>query len=230
MRDEWIKKSQIEYYGGLYKKHGYSPEAVASGKQIYKDLRYRKLSRLFGQDRSFSLHDVGMGLGHYFEFLRAHYDRRAIDYSGTEVVEDFYTYCREKYPDKKFYLRDLSLQAGPDTYDYLVLGGVFYHPCGISRRDWEKYLFRMIRNVFPMAKKGIAFNLITEFCDFYEKDLYYCHVSKLLAFLADDVSRFFLVDHTYPLYELTVYVYKEEVVRGDYPEQEYDKYFRSNFA
>ncbi len=226
MNDESIKKSQADYYGDLFKKFNFSPEAVASGKQIYKDLRYEKLSKVFDGDGCFSLHDVGMGLGHYHEYLLQKFPEKNIQYSGSEVVEDFYTFCKEKYPDRQFYLRDLSASAPDDRYDYLVFGGTFYHMCGIPRKDWEKYIFKMIRNAFTMAKKGIAFNFITEFCDFYEKELYYCNIQKLLNFITDDLSRFFIIDHAYPLYELTMYVYKEAIVKDRYPEQDFQKYYK----
>jgi hypothetical protein len=226
MNDETIKKSQADYYGDLFKKFNYSPEAVASGKQIYKDLRYEKLSKLFGDDKEFSIHDVGMGLGHYYEFLRRRFPDKIIFYSGSEVVENFYTFCRDKYPGSQFYLRDLSLRPHEDTYDYLIFGGTFYHMCGIPRKEWEQYIFKIIRNAFSMAKKGIAFNFITEFCDFYDKELYYCNIQKLLNFITDDLSRFFMIDHAYPLYELTVYVYKEVIVKDNYREEEFKKYFK----
>ena len=221
-----ISKSQSDYYGKLYEEYSYSPEAVASGKQIYKDLRYEKLSGIFQTEGDFSVHDVGMGLGHYYEYLKEHFKDRKITYSGSEVTEHFYRYCRDNYPECEFHLRDLSEKPCQDRYDYLIYGGTFYHPCDNSRVDWEKFIFSILENGFKMATVGIAFNVITELCDFYERGLYYCDIAKMIHFINDNLSRFFRIDHAYALYELTVYVYREDFIKANYAEEEFAKYFK----
>lgn len=225
-RPEDVIKNQKAYYGGLFQKHGPTVDAVASGKQIYKEMRYKKLSQVFGDDHEFSLHDVGMGLGHYYEYLRRNFPDRQITYSGSEVVSEFYDYCQRHYPECKFFLRDIGEGDYPDRYDYLVFGGTFYHPCETSRSDWERFMFCILSKAFSMAQRGIVFNVITQYCDFYEKGLYYCNISKILDFITDELSRFFVIDHAYPLYEMTVMVYRQDVIQQQYPEPEYEKYFK----
>lgn len=222
-----VAASQKNYYTKLFEKHLYSPQAVASAKQIYKELRFQKLSQVFGDHQDFSLHDVGMGLGHYYEYLESKFPDRRIVYSGSEVVKEFYEYCKEHYSESKFFLRDIAEEICSDRYDYLVFGGTFYHPCESSRSDWEQFMFQLLRQAFSMARKGISFNVITQYCDFYEKGLYYCNLSKLLDFITDELSRFFIIDHSYPLYELTIMLYHPDVIKSQYPEPEYEKYFKS---
>lgn len=223
--DNDVTKLQSDYYGRLMEKFGPSVDAVASGKNEYKHLRYSKLSKLFGEDKEFTVHDVGMGLGHFYEYLKENFKEREIVYSGTEIVNDFYLHCKKHNPECNFYLRDLVGTANVDKYDYVILGGTFYHQCDVSRNDWENYIYKLLSRAFSMARKGISFNLITQYCDYYEKGLYYCNVPKLLDFVVGNLSRFFNIDHAYPLYELTVCVYKEDFMRSGFTSKEYDKYF-----
>ncbi|HEO69916.1 MAG TPA: hypothetical protein ENN80_01535, partial [Candidatus Hydrogenedentes bacterium] len=120
-------KGQADFYGAMYAEQKFSPQAVASGQQIYKDLRFQRLSRVFESVLAFSLHDVGMGLGHYYEYLKKNFPDRKIAYSGSEVVEDFYDHCRRQYPECTFFLRDFSAEEIEESYDYVVFGGTFYH-------------------------------------------------------------------------------------------------------
>lgn len=220
-----VAAGQKNYYRKLFEKHRYSPQAVASAKQIYKELRYQKLSQVFGDNQDFSLHDVGMGLGHYYEYLKSKFPDRRIVYSGSEIVKEFSEYCKQHYPECEFFLRNISEEICSDQYDYLVFGGTFYHPCESSRSDWERFMFQLLRRAFSMARKGIAFNVITQYCDFYEKGLYYCNLSKVLDFITDELSRFFVIDHAYPLYEMTIMIYRQELLQQQYPQSEYKKYF-----
>lgn len=221
-----VAKSQSDYYGRLFKKHGYSPAAVASVKQIYKNLRYSKLSGIFKNDKDFSIHDIGMGLGHYYEYLKKNFLDRKIVYSGSEVVKKFVDFCENKYPANMFYYRDISAKKYKEKYDYLIFAGTFYHPYNNTKAEWEKFMFRIISNAFKMAKKGVAFNCITEFCDYYDHDLYYCNISKLVKFINNNLSRFFTIEHDYALYEFTVFVYNSNFIKNKYPEIEYQKYFK----
>lgn len=228
MKPEEITRAQAEYYSKLLERNGPGVDAVASGKQIYKNLRYDRISRVFGDDEELTLHDVGCGLGHYYEFLQTRFPERKIQYSGSEVTPAFVSYCKERYPGCEFHLRDIGKEKCPDRHDYLVFGGTFYHPCETSRSDWERFMFRLLARAFSMARKGIAFNVITQYCDFYEKGLYYCNVPKILDFITDELSRFFVVDHSYPLYEMTIMVYRHDVIQQQYPQPEYEKYFNSS--
>ena len=221
-----IRKSQSAYYNGLFASYGPTVDAVASGKQVYKDLRYEKLSQVFQYDTELTLHDVGFGLGHYYEFLKARFPDKTIVYSGSEVVPEFVTYCVTHYPTCVFHERDLAQQAFADRYDYLVFGGTFYHLAGTPREMFGEYAKRALLNAFGMCRRGIAFNFLTGFCDYFYDHLYYAVVSEAVTFVAENLSRFFTLDHAYPLYEFTMCVYKESYVASRYPGEEFDKYVR----
>jgi hypothetical protein len=191
MKINQIAKKQEEYYYSLLQKHGAGVNAVASGDQLYKDLRYKKLSKVFGDETDFSIHDVGFGLGHYYEYLKKNHDNKNFRYSGSEVTKSFVDYCKNKYPNNDFYLRDIASKSFNDNYDFLVFGGTFYHKVDIENDVFERFIEIIIKNAFDMSVKGIAFNSITEYVDYKYPDLYYANIDVLLNYIVKNLSRFF---------------------------------------
>jgi hypothetical protein len=221
-----IQHSQEEYYSSLFKDYGYSPKSVGSENLTTKHMRYFKLSQIFSGDDHFTLHDVGHGLGHYYDFLNSSYKDKCIAYSGSEICKDFVEFCTTKYPACKFYYRNLSEKPFPETYDYIVLGGTFYHIEENDPLDWKIFIESSLSNGFDSCNKGMSFNFITEFCDYFKNGLYYCRLDHIISFIAHNLSRFFVIDHSYPLYEFTIYVYKENYVKSLYPDIELKRYFK----
>ena len=221
-----IATIQAEYYGKLFEKNGPSLDAVASGKKAYKHLRYERLSKVFERDIEFSIHDVGFGVGSYLEYLSIKYSDRNIVYSGSEVTIEFVNYCEEEYPKNKFYNRDLAIRAYKDLYDYLIFGGTFYHIVDSQKEAFSKFIEAILSNAFKMSKKGIAFNFISEFVDYKYDGLYYQSINSITDYIVNNISRYFTIDHSSPLYEFTVCVYKEEYIKSCYPEKEFHKYYK----
>lgn len=222
-----VGKSQEDYYSRLFKEKSYSPEAVGSANLTNKKIRYTKLSQVFINDNNFTVHDVGHGLGYYYEFLKENFPEKNIKYSGSEVCQRFVDFCKKNYPECSFHYRNLSIAPFKEKYDYLIFGGTFYHIEDNDTDEWKSFIESNLLNAFKSCNKGISFNFVTEFCDYFDKGLFYCELDYIIKFITQNLSRFFSIDHSYPLYEFTVCVYKESHIKKLYPEDELKKYFRS---
>ena len=220
-----ISDAQASYYGKLFQDHGPGVDAVASGKQIYKDLRYAQLCRVFGDDSAFSLHDVGFGLCHLYEYVKTRFPDRSIMYSGSEVTPAFIEMARDRYRECEFQLRDIATTACKERYDYIVLGGTFYHLAGADAKSYEEYVKTILSNAFAMCSRGLVFNLITGFVGYRHENLFYGELADMLPFVVRNLSRFFTVQHNYPLFEYTLCVYTSPQVSRQYPDSAFDKYF-----
>ena len=148
MNDSNVTNNQKKYYEGLLKIHGPGVKAVASGLQVYKDARYESLSKVFDNDNAFTIHDVGCGVGHYYEYIKDNFLDKDIAYSGTEITQHFVDICSEKYPNNKFFLRDLAKTPFESKYDYLIFGGTFYHLAESSPVEYFEFVKKMIKNGF----------------------------------------------------------------------------------
>jgi len=218
---------QENYYKDLYNKKKGTTMIVSSESWAHKNVRFKKITNLVKDDDNFSIHDIGMGVADLYQYIKKRFPHKSFIYSGTEILSEYYEEAKNRFPECNFFLRDIAEKAFEDHYDYLVMSGVFHQRRESSIRDWEKFSQRIISNSFEMCNKGIAFNFISPFVDFYQTDVYYANLSKIVNFIIDDLSRFFTICHNYPLFEFTVFVYKEEYIKLEYQQPELQKYFHS---
>jgi len=200
--------------------------AVSSESYAHKALRFSQISDLFKNDNTFSVHEIGMGLAAFNGFIKQKFPEKQIEYSGTDILPEYVSEAEKLYPECKFYLRDVAEKAYPDKYDYVIMSGVFHQKRESTIPVWEGFWQEIIKNSFSMCNKGIAFNFISPFVEYYTLDAYFCNIHKLLMFINESLSRYFSIQHNYALYEFTVFVYKEELIKELYPQQEFAKYFK----
>jgi len=234
MNENKTRESQERIYRDLYEKHTDTPKAVSSESWEHKFLRYKNICKIFYDDEEWvtdsggriSLHDIGMGVADLYAYIKNQFGDKKICYSGSDILEEFVMCAKRRYPEFDFYHRDIAEATFDDKYDYLVMSGVFHQRQDIIIKDWENFSQRIIKNAFSMCKKGVAFNFISPFVDFYQTQVYYCNFPKLLNFINDNLSRFFEIKHNYALYEFTVCVYQEAYIKTKHHQPEFQKYFK----
>jgi hypothetical protein len=220
------RASQETIYKELYEKYKGTPMAVSSESLNHKKLRFSKICGIFEEDDRFTVHDVGMGIADLNAFIRENFPDKEIIYSGTEILKEFVEDSQKRFPESKFFHRDIAESSFTDKYDYLLMSGVFHQRRESTIPDWEKFSQSIMKNSFDMCNKGIAFNFISPFVDFYQTQVYYSNLPKLINFINDELSRFFEIRHNYALFEFTVFVYKEDFIKTRYPQKEFAKYFK----
>lgn len=222
-----IIKKQIEVYRPNFLKHGDSPKSAFWNNAETQYLRFAKLieNLPLSNNRSLSIHDVGAGMCDLHKFLI----EQDIDhvYSGTEIVQEMIDAASKKYPEVQLMNRDLLKVADEETYDFVVLSGTFNFPGLVSSHEWEKFCKETIKKMFSLSKKGIAFNFLTTESTFTDPLLFYFSPAEIFSFCQRHLSRFVLLDHSYPLYEFTVTVMKKSYQQAQYSEEVFDKYFKN---
>jgi hypothetical protein len=98
----------------------------------------------------------------------------------------------------------------------------------ISHEDFLVFMQKTILNAFKMCTKGLAFNLVSPFVDYKNKNVYYSDIVEVIYFLRDNLGRFFSINHDYALYEYTVFVFKEEYIKSKHGQEEFLKYFKTS--
>mgnify|MGYP005864441023 CR=1 FL=1 len=161
-----VRKAQEEIYRELYNKHKGSPMAVSSESKAHKKLRFDMISRIFRDDNKFSLHDIGMGIGDYYEYLLDYHGEKKIEYSGSEILRQFCDEAENRFPDINFFHRDIAEQPFDEAYDYLIMSGLFHQRRETKFKNWEDVADNILYKSFLRCKKGIAVNFISPFVDF----------------------------------------------------------------
>lgn len=221
-----VREAQEKYFRYLYTEFAGTPKAVSSESLEHKKLRFAQISRIFEGNDNFSIHDIGMGLAAYLDYMNENFPDLNYEYSGTEILPEYVDNVMSRFPKNRFYLRDVAEIQPEEKYDYVVMSGVFHQRRETSIRDWEAFSQKLISNAFKMSKIAVGFNFISPFVDFYQTEVYYCNLMKLIHFINDDLSRFFVINHNYALFEFTVFVYQESYIKSKYVQSEFQKYFK----
>lgn len=221
---EKIRQQQENFYGDLFNKHKGDAFAVASESFVHKRLRFEKISEIFADDNNFSIHDVGMGMGHYYEYLKSEHSNKRIIYSGSEITKEYYDYCCLNFPKQSFFYRDLVNEAVNERYDYVVLSGVFHQIRNNKRSDWETFMRLLLKKCFGIANKGIVFNCLTDRVDYFKENNFYCNLNKLQDFIVEELSRYYNITQSYPIFEATIFVFTKNYVKSKYQNPELQKY------
>jgi cyclopropane fatty-acyl-phospholipid synthase-like methyltransferase len=179
-----------------------NPNDVKTRYQIMFELTFRN------ELSEFSLLDFGCGAAHFYDFLLEKNIRFL--YTGMDLSNKFISLCRLKYPSEKFICCDiLESPEVIESYDYIVLNGVFTEKRELSNKEMFNYFSKVIKILFDKCKLGLAFNVMTKHVDWERDDLFHLSFDKLASFLKKDISKNFIIRNDYGLYEYTTYVYKK---------------------
>ena len=225
-----IEKSQKSLYLNKFKQFGENSKSLSWNDKSSQFLRFEKLSELFQFekiDSPFSVHEIGCGLAHFIEYLKT--TDFNYNYSGSDIVSEFIEYNRKEHPKYKFFIQNIyenfdKINENIKNYDYYIISGTFYTKENNSIKAWEDFIYKSTENMFRMAKKGIAFNFLTSYSDFFDEKLYYADPKVILDKIIKNYSRFVNISQIIPLYEFTVVIYKESFLQSIFPS--YQKYFK----
>lgn len=156
-----------------------------------------------------SLLDFGCGASHLYQYMLEH-DVAGLRYAGLDASQAFCALSEQKYPQNEYFCLDvLAEPARLREFDYVVMNGVFTEKRELSFGDMFDYLQRMLVQVFEKTRCGMAFNVTSKQVDWEREDLFHVPIGDLTDFIANRLSRNYIVRNDYGLYEYTVYVYKE---------------------
>lgn len=171
-----------------------------------------------------SFHDFGCGVCDMHHYLNLQGIKH--DYSGTEVIQEMVDHAKQKYPGIKVYNRDVLKEEVTDKYDIVVFSGGLYLPGSIPHKEWEVFVYQIIHKMWEMSKIGMSFNLLTTYSDYRNDHLFYIDPKEMFDYCIKNFSRFVTLDHSYPLYEWTITIFKPEYIKHKYNQPEFKKYLK----
>ena len=171
--------------------------------------RYRVMLGVIKENpQEVSLLDFGCGASHLYEYILRH-NLINIKYSGLDLSDKFIKLSMKKFPDIKYHHIDILCdpEAIPE-FDYIVLNGVFTSKCLLSFEEMFSYFREVLLAVFNKARIGIAFNTVSKLVEWEREDLFHLPFDVLTPFLAENLSRNFVIRHDYGLFEYSTFVYR----------------------
>jgi SAM-dependent methyltransferase len=154
-----------------------------------------------------TLLDVGCGYG----ALADRIDDRglSLDYTGIDVVVEMVDEGRRRHPHRSFLQGDFLEVETLGTFDYVICNGILTQKLAASTLDMNTHARRLITALFAACRRGCAFNVMTTYVNYQVDNLYYRNPAELLAWCMAELTSHVRLDHAYPLYEYTLYLYHE---------------------
>ena len=192
-----------KYYAARYRAFGDSARGMDWKDEASQSLRFEVLARHVDWSREPSVLDVGCGNGELLAFCRAR--DLPVRYLGIDVCEDMVLACQRRFGS------DAAALASPAdlgrlgwSFDYVLASGTFNVKQDADEAVWARYFRQSMVQMFAACRTATVFNVMSSRVDYRYDHLYYLDPGEVpaLADLCD--TRRFTVDHSYPLFEMTV--------------------------
>lgn len=213
MNSPSITQLLADHYGRKFAEHGACPEGVDWGPnpedhilRLDRMLAVTDLGLQPGIRQS--ILDVGCGYGSLLDLL---YERGLeISYSGIDVCAPMIDVARARHTDRSWLVGDVMDLEGERRFDYVVCNGVLTQKLGAKIRDMDHFLKEVVSKMFEQCRVGVAFNVMTTHVNYMVPNLYYRNPVELLAWCMSELTSRVRLDHAYPMFEYTVYLYRED--------------------
>ncbi len=197
------RQDVVDRYAERLRRLGPVVQALGWRDNRQQDLRFEVITdglRVTGGSR---ILDIGCGFGDYHRYLS---DRGlATTYVGCDLSPEILHIARSRHPGITFEQRDVLECPYPDqSFDYVCMSGLF------NRRitDNEGFLDRMLAASYRICARGVAVNMTTDQVDYQDPELYYFNPERVLR-RCRALSRHVALRHDYPLYEFTMFVFRD---------------------
>lgn len=194
-----------EHYRQLFLKYGDSPMAVQWSNLESQNIRFQILSEIANLNHC-SILDLGCGTGQLATYLKK--NNIHVQYTGVDIVDEFLECAAKKHPEHDFCKLDKALIC---RYDYVLISGVFNN----EMSDNRSFYMGMIEKLFPIVNKGLAFNMLSYYVDYYDKGLFYEKPETVFEFIKQKITPYVVIRNDYQIkegiipFEFTVYAYKK---------------------
>lgn len=204
-----ISESLREHYKKTFQKHGATVKGVDWGEsEANLHLRYDKMLAVIekGSAEKPSVLDVGCGYGGLLDYMI----KKGINlqYTGIDVEENMVIWAQNAHPEATFIRGDILEVRIDKQFDYVVCNGILTQKLDVQGLVMDEYAGKLIRTMFALCSKGLAFNVMTTKVNFFSNNLYYRNPAELLSWCLTEITTHIKLDHAYHLYEYTVYLYR----------------------
>lgn len=201
-----ITKTLHDHYQSTFVSNGETAKGVDWRDKETMELRFQKMFEIKCDDKVSSWLDVGCGYGGFGLWL--HEKARQDHYSGVEVVSELADSAIKKFDKSSILKGDFLELEIPKKFDYVICNGILTQKLSNSLLEMDQYSFKLIEKMFAIAEKGIAFNIMSSYVNFFAPNLYYKNPAEVFVNCASRFGSKIKIDQSYGLYEFTTYIYK----------------------
>jgi SAM-dependent methyltransferase len=193
---EWL----IAGYRNRFQQYGDTTEAVqlsAEGQQF----RFRKLMEI-GDLRGRHVLDLGCGIGDFYPLLKDRFG--LLRYTGIDLVPEMIDHAAKKYGGARFLCRDLFTDHLEETFDYVLLSGVFNN----AMPGCDLYMRELLRRAFAYCTLGLGFNFLSTHVSFTDVEMAYHDPGQVIDFSLRELTPKVEMQHHYERTDVVIFAYR----------------------
>jgi SAM-dependent methyltransferase len=200
MRQE-DKEALVRLYEDRFQEMGEDIRTLGWKNREEQALRFKMLCEV-GDLRGASVCDVGCGFGDLWDYLLNTVGE--VRYTGLDIAPSLLEQARKRHPGIPFLCLNLADDPFEDEHDYFLLSGALSYKV----EDNMALAERMIQRTFALARKGVAVNFLSSYVNYqHERNFHYA--PEEMFSMARRLTRWVRLRHDYPLWEFTLYLFKE---------------------
>ena len=204
----------MRHYDACLQQHGDTARGADWPNETDRQTRFSIMLGLLEAeaDDRVDLLDFACGTG---ELLR-HLDRLgrpAVSYQGVDISRSALEFARAKFPEAKFTALDIleatDQEVASLSCDYCIINGLFTVKRELSDEEMWDFTTSVIRRLWPITRKAIAFNVMSKQVGLERADLFHVSLDRMAGFLHQLAGRSVTFRADYGLFEYTCYVRRE---------------------
>lgn len=148
--------------------------------------------------------DIGCGLGSFYEYLA----ERGLpcQYTGYDIVPEYVEYCRSRFPEAEFVLRNIFSDGIGGEFDTIVLSQVLNNR--YQKSDNNLVMQEAIRAAYTATRSSVSIDMLSAYVDVPSSELYYYSPEAMFAF-AKTITRRVILRHDYRPFEFCLQLFHE---------------------
>ncbi len=190
---DYLGLELIEYYDSKLSVHGHGPRAVDWKDNKAQETRFEILTQICTESSSFSVNDLGCGLGDLYSFL----EKKGFEfqYHGYDISSKMVTAAKENYKNQNAKFTQSSIPTS--LADYTIASGIFNVAPNAEQENWEKRNFEIIAQMWEMSTIGISFNMLSNLSEVEKRaeHLHYCNfgetINRLLTIYKCEINAIY---------------------------------------
>jgi len=193
----------IDYYNKQLVEYGQDVKALGWGNVDSQRERFRVLCEIDDLNDK-SILDVGCGFGDFYLYLKEQ-NIRPKQYVGIDINLLMISMAKNKLPEVRFEVADISTVKLKEEYDYVFASGIF----GLETPDWQSAIEKMLRKMCKVSKMGVGVNFLSSLTAGEKlSNRHYANPEDIIRFARKELRTRNILRHDYRPNDFTLYIYK----------------------